>query len=93
MSTYVLFGKYTPESVRSVSAKRTEEADKLIKSLGGEIKAGYALLGDIDLLFVVELPDNDAAIKASTGLTKLTGIGFRTAPAVTIKEFDRLMSS
>jgi uncharacterized protein with GYD domain len=93
MSTYVLFGKYTPESVRGISARRTEEADKLIKGLGGEIKAAYALLGDIDLLFVVELPDNDAAIKASTGLTKLTGIGFRTAPAVTIKEFDRLMSS
>lgn len=93
MATYVLFGKYTPESVRGVSAERTEESDKLIKGLGGEIKAGYALLGDTDLLFVVELPDNDAAIKASTGLTKLTGIGFRTAPAVTIKEFDRLMMS
>jgi uncharacterized protein with GYD domain len=93
MSTYVLFGNYTPESIRGVSAKRTEEADKLIRSLGGEIKAGYALLGDTDLLFIVELPDNDTAIKASTGLTKLTGIGFRTAPAVTIKEFDRLLSS
>jgi len=93
MSTYVLFGKYTPESIRGVSAKRTEEADKLIRSLGGEIKAGYALLGDTDLLFIVELPDNDTAIKASAGLTKLTGIGFRTAPAVTIKEFDRLLSS
>jgi uncharacterized protein with GYD domain len=93
MSTYVFFGKYTPESLKSVSAKRTEDADALIRSLGGEIKAGYALLGDADLLFVVELPDNDRAMKASAGLTKLTGIGFRTAPAVAIKEFDRLMST
>lgn len=93
MSTYVLFGKYSAESIRGASARRTEEAEALIKGLGGEIKAGYALLGDTDLLFVVELPGNEAAIKASTGLTKLTGIGFRTAPAVTIKEFDRLMSS
>ncbi|GAB4477700.1 MAG: hypothetical protein OHK0044_24230 [Burkholderiaceae bacterium] len=93
MSTYVLFGKYTPESLRGISAKRTEEADKLIKGLGGEIRAGYALLGDTDLLFVVELPDNETAMKASASLTKLTGIGFRTAPAVTIEEFDRLLSS
>jgi hypothetical protein len=32
-------------------------------------------------------------MKASAGLTKLTGIGFRTAPAVTIGEFDRLLSA
>ncbi len=93
MSTYVLFGKYTSDALKSVSAKRTAEAEQLIKSLGGEVKASYALLGDTDLLFILELPDNEAAIKASTGLAKLTGIGMRTAPAVTIKEFDRLMSS
>jgi uncharacterized protein with GYD domain len=93
MSTYILFGKYTPESLRGVSAKRTEEANRLIKGLGGEIKAAYALLGDTDLLFVLELPDNDAAIKASTGLTKLTGIGLCTAPAVTIEAFDKLMAA
>jgi uncharacterized protein with GYD domain len=92
MSTYVFFGKYTAESLRGISAKRTEEADTLIRGLGGEIKAAYALLGETDLLFVVELPGNDAAIKASAGLTKLTGIGFRTSPALTIEEFDRLMA-
>lgn len=32
-------------------------------------------------------------MKASAGLTKLTGIGLRTAPAVPIKEFDRLITS
>lgn len=93
MSTYVLFGKYTPESLRGISAKRTEEADKLIKGLGGEIKAGYALLGDTDLVLIVDLPDTQRAMKASAQLTKLTGIGFRTAPAVAIEEFDKLMAS
>jgi uncharacterized protein with GYD domain len=93
MATFVLFGKYSPDALRSASAKRTEEAEALIKRLGGEVRAAYALLGDIDLLFVVDLPDVERAMKASAGLTKLTGIGFRTAPAVTIGEFDRLLSA
>lgn len=92
MATYFLFGKYTPEAMKGASARRTEEAAALIKSLGGTLQAGYALLGDTDLALIVDLPDNNAAIKASTGLTKLTGIGFRTAPAVTVEEFDKLMA-
>lgn len=93
MATFVLFGKYTGDSMKSVSAKRTEDAEKLIKSLGGQVKAGYALLGDPDLLFIVDLPDTDRAMRASAGLSKLTGIAFRTAPAVDIKDFDRLMAT
>ncbi len=93
MSTYVFFGKYTSESMKGVSAKRTEDAAAFLRSIGGEVQNGYALLGNTDLVLIVELPDNERAIKASAGLTKLTGIAFTTAPAVSIKEFDRLMSS
>lgn len=92
MSTYLLFGKYSAESIKGVSARRTEESAALIKSLGGEVVAGYALLGDPDLVLVVDLPDTERAIRASAGLTKLTGIAFRTAPAVSLKDFDRIMT-
>jgi uncharacterized protein with GYD domain len=92
MATYFLFGKYTPEAIKGVSGKRTEEAAALIKSLGGTVQAGYAMLGDTDLVLIVDLPDTQRAMKASAQLTKLTGIGFRTAPAVTVEEFDRLMA-
>ena len=40
MATYLLFGSYTPESMASVSAKRSDEALALIKKHGGEFKAG-----------------------------------------------------
>jgi uncharacterized protein with GYD domain len=92
MSTYVLFGNYTADSIRGASAKRTEEAAALIKSLGGDVIAGYALLGETDLVLVVDLPDTERAMRASAGLTKLTGIAFRTSPAVSLKDFDRLIS-
>jgi uncharacterized protein with GYD domain len=91
MSTFILFGKYTSDSIRNVSPKRTDQAAALIKSLGGRLTAGYALLGDPDLVLVVDLPDTERAMRASAGLSKLTGIAFRTAPAVDVKAFDRLM--
>ena len=42
-------------------------------------------------MLVVDLPDTERAMRASAGLTKMTGIAFKTAPAVDIKDFDRLM--
>ena len=50
----------------------------------------YALLGEYDLLFCVELPDVEQAMKASVVLTKLTGISFNSCPAVKVETFDRL---
>jgi uncharacterized protein with GYD domain len=63
----------------------------LIKKHGGEFKAGYALLGDVDLVLIVEMPDLGQAMKTSAALAKLLGVSFSTAPAVSAEEFDKLM--
>ncbi|HVX92479.1 MAG TPA: GYD domain-containing protein [Xanthobacteraceae bacterium] len=93
MATYVMLGKYSPEGVRGISAKRTSDARALIKEKGGDLKAAYALLGEDDLLIVAELPDTARAMQTSAALTKLLGVHFTTCPAVTAEEFDRLMGS
>ena len=91
MATYLMFGRYTVEGLKAISAERTDKAAALLKKYGGELKAGYALLGKDDLVLVVELPGAEQAIKASIALTKLTGIAFTTSPAVTVAEFDKLV--
>ena len=45
----------------------------------------------MDVVMVVELPDNERAMQASAALTKLLGISFTTSPAVTFDQFDNLM--
>jgi uncharacterized protein with GYD domain len=90
MATYVMFGKYSTEGMKGISAKRTEECTALIKKNGGELKAGYAMLGDVDLVLIVDMPDMSKAMATSTALAKLTGISFCTSPAVTIEEFDQI---
>jgi uncharacterized protein with GYD domain len=91
MATYLMFGKYSVEGMKGISAKRTNDAIALIKKHGGELKSGYALLGDVDVVLVVDLPDTGQAMKTSAALSKLLSISFSTAPAVRIEDFDKLM--
>jgi uncharacterized protein with GYD domain len=90
MFTFIMFGKYSPEAIQAMSPARTQAALGLVKQMGGEVKSMYAVLGEIDLVLVVTLPSTEAAIKVSVALTKQTGIGFTTCPAVTVEEFDKL---
>lgn len=91
MATYLMFGKYSLDSVKQISAKRTGQAADVIKKHGGELKGGYALLGEVDLVLVVDLPDNGQAMKTSAALSKMLDIEFTTAPALSLEAFDQLM--
>ena len=91
MTTFFLFGKYNPNSLRKISSKRTQEANTLVEKNGGKISSGFVLLGEYDLLLKTEFTDIQSALKSSVELSKLLGIGFTTAPAVSIDEFDRLI--
>jgi uncharacterized protein with GYD domain len=89
MATYVMFGKYSGQALKGISASRTQKAAGIIKKYGGKMKSAYALLGKVDLVLVVDLPGNKEAFKVSLALTKLTGIAFTTAPAFIVEEFDK----
>lgn len=91
MATYFMFGKYTMEGAEGISAARTDKALALIKENGGEYKSGYALLGDVDLILIVDMPDTGQAMKTSAALSKLLGVAFTTQPAVSAEEFDKLL--
>jgi len=93
MATFLMFGKYSAQAVKEASPERTQKATALIKQLGGEMKAAYALLGETDLLVVVDLPGIEAAVKASVALGKMTGISFTTCPAIPMAEFDKIIAS
>ena len=93
MATYIMFGKQTPDAAKAISAKRTDDALAIIKKHGGEFKAGYALLGEVDYVAIMDLPDTERAMQVSLALSRLLGISFRTAPAVTIDEFDKLAAA
>ncbi len=92
MSTFIMFGKYSAEALKKMSPERTEKVVDLLRQFGGEVKSMYALLGQNDLLLIVDFPGIENAMKASVAVNKSTGISFNTSPAVSVDEFDRMMN-
>lgn len=90
MATFFMFGKYSSDALKEMGVERTDKAVNLLKKFGGDVKSIYALLGEHDLVLIVTLPSVEQAMKASLALSKLTGISFSTAPAITVEEFDKL---
>jgi uncharacterized protein with GYD domain len=92
MPIFMMFGKYSPEALKGISAARTAEAVELIKRHGGKVISMYAVLGEHDLVFTLDFPDAEKTLAASVALNKLTGISFTTSPVVEVEKFDRLMT-
>jgi uncharacterized protein with GYD domain len=91
MAKFLMLGRYSVDGVKAIAAERTKKVVETIQKSGGKVNAMYALLGRYDLLFVVDFPGNDDAMKASIAITKLTGIGFTTCPAIPVEEFDKML--
>ena len=73
MSTFIMFGKYSQDSIKGISAERSDKAINLVREVGGDIRAGYALLGETDLVLITDfslfLSDSSITDDISCGLT------------------------
>jgi uncharacterized protein with GYD domain len=85
-----MFGQYSSDSIKKISPKRTTQVRSLIKKLKGELISMYALLGKYDLLFIVNFPSTEDAMRASIEINKLTGISFTTQMAISVETFDTI---
>jgi uncharacterized protein with GYD domain len=90
MAEYYMLGKYSSEAVKGISPDRTRKAVELIEKFSGKVNAAHVLLGGYDLALLVSFPGTPEAMKASLALTKMSGVGFTTLPAMAVEEFDKL---
>lgn len=91
METFLMFGKYSTQALSKISSERTRKAMNTIQKAGGRVKSVYALLGENDLVFIVNFPGAAQATLASIELHKLTGIAFTTSLAIPVDQFDALV--
>jgi uncharacterized protein with GYD domain len=92
MGIFIMTGDYSPEAMKEMSAERTGSIVNLIQDCGGSVESMYALLGERDLIFIVDFPGTEQAMKASVTLSRSTGISFTTYPAVKVEDFDSFVS-
>lgn len=91
MPIFLMFGKYSSEAMKKISAERTKKAVEVINGHGGKVISMYAVLGEHDLVFTLDFPGSEQALAASVDLRKLTGITFTSSPVVDVEAFDKLM--
>ena len=91
MAKFLMLGKYSAEGIKGIAPERTKKVVEIIQKSSGKVDGMYALLGRYDISFVVDFPGNAEAMKASIAITKLTGIGFTTCPAMPVEEFDKIL--
>jgi uncharacterized protein with GYD domain len=92
MATYFMFGKYSFESLNQISSERTDKAVSLIYKFGGQVNSMYTLLGEQDIVLIVDFPNIEQVMKASIALTKMTSISFKTSPALSVEDFDKIIT-
>lgn len=89
MARFLMLGKYSVEAIKGISADRTKKAMEVIEKAGGKVSSMYVLLGNYDLVLIVDFPGMKEVLKASVALTRLTGISFTAFPALSVEEFDK----
>ena len=91
MATYFMLGKYSPGAIKKMSSRRTDAAVGVIEQYNGQVVSIYALMGEYDIVFIINLPGNKEAMEVSVALTRTTNIFFTTCPAMPVDRYDAMI--
>jgi uncharacterized protein with GYD domain len=89
MATYILLGTLTDEGADKLRLHPewlTDVKENLEKT-GIKVIAQYAVLGQYDIVNIVEAPDNKSIVRVSTELTLRGILKITTLPALPIEDF------
>jgi uncharacterized protein with GYD domain len=83
MPTYIALANWTDRGAKQVreSPQRVEMVRKALTEMGGEFKSLYMTLGDYDLVFIYEAPDDAVAARFLLMLGQLGTVRTRTLKA------------
>jgi uncharacterized protein with GYD domain len=87
--TYVMLTQLTPEGVQTVknNPNRIKEVNKEVESLGAEVKAQWATLGQYDFINIVEAPDEATMARVSMELGSRGTARYESLTAIPIEDF------
>jgi uncharacterized protein with GYD domain len=94
MTTYLVFVNWTDQGIRSVkdSPKRLDAAKKIIKDMGGELKAFYMTQGNYDAVLIVEMPNDEKLASFILKVATAGNIRTTTLKAYSEEEYRKIIS-
>jgi uncharacterized protein with GYD domain len=89
MPTFIMLTRLTPEGVQTIKNNpgRIKEVNHEIESLGAEVKAQWATLGEFDFVNIVEAPDEKIMARVSLELGSRGTARYTSMAAIDIDEF------
>jgi uncharacterized protein with GYD domain len=95
MATYIALCSWTDRGAQQVkdSPKRFDAAKKLLRDMGGDIKAFYLTLGEYDLVAVADAPDDAVMARFLMQLGMLGNVRTRTLKAFPEAAYREIIAS
>lgn len=92
MSTYITLWKYTKDGLMDIkkTPKNFELAKKIIKNAGGKLLSIYGLIGEYDVITIMEMPDEKTAASTILRICSTGRITSQTMTALSIDDFLKI---
>lgn len=94
MATYLMLFRLTQQGIQKIkeSPSRVEAAKQLCRSLGGEVKQFYSIMGQYDSAFLLEAPSDETAAKVALAISSLGNVRTETLRAFTETEYRQIVA-
>ncbi len=94
MATYIVLLRFTEQGIQTIkeAPKRVEAAKQLCLSHGAEVTALYFVMGQYDLVVILEAPDDQTVAEFGLALGALGNVQTETLRAFTEDEYSKIIA-
>ena len=95
MPTYISLIRWTEKGIASVKGapKRIDEAKKMFRASGAEMKAFYLVMGQYDMVVISEAPNDETVAKLALKSGAMGYIRTETLRAFNESEYRKIVGS
>ncbi len=95
MPTYIALMKWTDQGIRAIkeSGQRFDAARQMIEQAGGTLRDFYMVMGEYDLLGIIEAPDDETYARIALSAASQGNLHTTTLKAFTQEEYRRIVDS
>ena len=95
MPTYISLIRWTEKGIQTVkeAPKRIDDAKKMFRAAGAEMKAFYLVMGQYDMVVISEAPDDETVAKLALKSGSMGYIRTETLRAFAEGEYRKIVGS